>query len=151
MPSTPKQESSPSLGSGNSGQLCSASPSRQAELLTRYFSCTSRWQLDLVLWPCALSLRWILRSWSSNGYLPTHHTDTHTTQTHNTPWQPFNKSAPSVLSTSQDGQGCLLGALLHALSQTLLAPGHGWPLGPQQAAVREKKIFLYPSRFYWLV
>ena len=77
MPSAPKPEPIPSLGPGNSGQLCSASP-WQTELLTGHFSCTSRWQLGLVVWPCALSLRWVQGAEAAVTTSQRAHTHTHT-------------------------------------------------------------------------
>lgn len=44
----PQPEFIPSSGSGDSVQFCSAVLLPEAELLTRSFSCTSRWHLEFV-------------------------------------------------------------------------------------------------------
>ena len=56
----------------------------------------------------------------------------------------------SVLNPIQDGQGCLLSALLHAPAIPI-SPRACMPTGSTAGCCQGGKIFLYPSKFYWLV
>ena len=156
MPSAPKPESIPALGPGNGPPLLSFSGRLSPWLDTSAAPAGGSWAWpsDLVLWA------WV-ESRELKQQLPpsTHPTDSQYTVTAlQQEWASCPEHHPGTaflrvsgsLSWAPSRMARAASGLCYMLHQSLLAPGHGCPLGPLQAAVREKKFSsTLPSSTGW--